>query len=150
MNNVNNLKVRYFSAFMMAAVLGYASPSIAADDPPDFVVTYPAGLVCVYFDLQIEGWNNKQHVQEFKDKKGIVRTLSVGRGSALRYTNVSTGKTFSSKPNGAVAHTTYNPDGSSTQKLTGHNVVILFPTDSPLGPSTTLYDGDRVVISIDA
>jgi hypothetical protein len=146
-----NLRSRYFLAFMMAAVLGYGSPTIAADDPPDFMVTYPAGLACVYFDLQIEGWNGKQHVKEFKDKNGnVVRALSAGRGSALRYTNVSTGQTFSSKSNGAVAHTTYNPDGSSTLKLTGHNVVILFPTDSPPGPSTTLYDGGRVVISIDA
>jgi len=42
-----------------------------------------------------------------------------------------------------------NPDGSATQVTTGHNIVILFPTDVPAGPSTTLYVG-RVVISIDS
>lgn len=100
--------------------------------------------------MQIEGWNGKQHVKEFTDKKGIVRTLSAGTGSALRYTNMSTRQTFSSKSNGVVNHTTFNLDGSFTQKLTGHNLVILFPTDKPAGPSTTLYDGGRVVIAIDA
>jgi hypothetical protein len=48
-----------------------------------------------------------------------------------------------------VTHTTYNPDGSQTIEITGHNVLILFPTDFPPGPSTTLYVG-RVVYSIDA
>lgn len=151
MNHVINLSIRCLLAFMMVAVLGYGSPSIAANDPlppdPDFVVTFPAGLACG-FELQIEGWNGKQHFKEFKDKNGIVRTLSAGTGSALRYTNVANGKTFSSKSNGAVNHTTYNLDGSSTLKLTGHNLVILFPTDFPPGPSTTLYAG-RVVLSID-
>jgi hypothetical protein len=150
MNNVNHLRMRYVFAVMMAAVLGYGSPTSAADGPPDFVVTFPAGLACSYFDLQIEGWNGKQHVKEFKDKNGnVVRVPSAGTGSALRYTNVSTGQTFSSKSNGAVTHTTYNAAGTSTLKLTGHNLVILFPTDTPAGPSTTLYDGGRVVIAID-
>jgi hypothetical protein len=133
---------------MMVVVLGSGSLAIAADDPPDFVITLPSGLACDGFDLQIEGWLGKRHDQEFKDKDGFVRILSAGTGSALRYTNLATGETFSSKSNGAVEHTTYNPDGSQTKDLTGHNLVILFPTDFPPGPSTTLYTG-RVVISID-
>jgi hypothetical protein len=44
---------------------------------------------------------------------------------------------------------TFNPDGSSTLLITGHNVLILFPTDVPAGPSTTLYVG-RVVFTIDS
>ena len=32
--------------------------------------------------------------------------------------------------------------------LTGHNVLILFPSDVPAGPSTTLYVG-RVVFTAD-
>ena len=32
---------------------------------------------------------------------------------------------------------------------TGHNVLILFPTDVPAGPSTTLYVG-RVVFTVDS
>ncbi len=131
----------------LATVLSYESPAIAANGPPDFTLILPSGFACS-FDLQIEGWDGKQHIKEFKDKNGFVRTLSAGTGSALRYTNLDTGATFSSKSNGAITHTTYNPDGSLTLKLTGHNLVILFPTDFPPGPSTTLYAG-HVVILID-
>jgi hypothetical protein len=31
---------------------------------------------------------------------------------------------------------------------TGHHVLILFPTDVPAGPSTTLYQG-RIVYTVD-
>jgi hypothetical protein len=45
--------------------------------------------------------------------------------------------------------TTANDDGTSTVVLTGHWVLILFPTDIPAGPSTTLHVG-RVVYNDDA
>jgi len=51
------------------------------------------------------------------------------------------------QPNGSVTHTTVNPDGSTTVADTGHNVVILFPTDVPPGPSTTQYVG-RLVYTV--
>lgn len=149
MNSVNNLRIRCVLAVMLTAVLGYGIPSIAADDPPDRTDTFQKGLACPSFDLQIEQWFGKRHNTAFTDKKGIVRTISAGTGSALKYTNLSTSGTFSSKSNGAVARTTVKLDGSSILEFTGHNVVILFPTDIPAGPSTTLYDGGRVVIAID-
>ncbi len=36
------------------------------------------------------------------------------------------------------------PDGSSLNVLTGHNVLFLFPTEVPAGPSTTLVTGQVV------
>ena len=63
--------------------------------------------------------------------------------------NVDTGASLSLRPNGSVAHVTLHADGSSTWVITGHNVLILFPTDSPPGPSTTLHVG-RVVFTSDA
>ena len=84
------------------------------------------------------------------DKNGFVRTLSAGKGAALRFTNMDSGATLSLKPNGSVTHTTtYKPDNSSTVKVTGHTVLIFFPTDFPPGPSTTLYVG-RVIYRVDA
>ena len=50
---------------------------------------------------------------------------------------------------GSVSSTTLDPDGSSTTRSTGHNVLILFPTDVPAGPSTTLYVG-QVTYEVDA
>ena len=149
MQDLNSLRIRrLFSVCMTAAVLGSGPPAIAAEDPPDFTITFPKGVACADFDLYVEGWNGKQHIKEFKDKKGFVRTLSAGTGSALRFTNTTSGAKLSLRSNGAVSHITYNPDGSYTQKLTGHNILILFPTDVPAGPSTTLYVGS-VVFTVD-
>jgi hypothetical protein len=129
----------------LATVLGSGSPAIAAD--PD-VIDLPAGLACP-FALRVEIRGGNQVMKEFMDQNGnVVRMLSAGKGSALSFTNRSTGATFSLKANGSVTHTTFNPDGSSTVAITGHNVLILFPTDVPAGPSTTLHEG-RVVYTVD-
>ena len=46
-------------------------------------------------------------------------------------------------------NTVVNAGGSQTVTLTGNNVLIMFPSDVPAGPSTTLYVG-RVVYTVDA
>jgi len=117
--------------------------------PPDAVIDLPAGTACPDFSLRIEIRGSNKVVKEFKDKNGkVVRTLAAGKGSALSFMNLSSGATFSLKANGAVTHTRFNPDGSSTVSITGHNVLILFPSDIPAGPSTTLHVG-RVVYTVD-
>ena len=130
----------------LAAVLGSGSPATAADST---TIELPPGLACD-FGLSVEIRGGNQVMKEFVDKNGnVVRTLSAGTGSDLSFTNLSTGATFSLKANGSVTHTTINPDGSSMVVATGHNVIILFPTDVPAGPSTTLYVG-RVVFTVDS
>ena len=121
----------------------------AAAAPPDAVIDLPAGTACPDFGLRIEIRGSNKVVKEFKDKNGnVVRTLAAGKGSALSFMNLSSGDTFSLKANGAVTHTRFNADGSSTVSITGHNVLILFPSDIPAGPSTTLHVG-RVVYTVD-
>ena len=61
---------------------------------------------------------------------------------------MATGEELTLKTGGSVTHGTNNPDGSQTWTSTGHNVWILFPSDVPAGPSTTLYLG-KVVFLID-
>jgi hypothetical protein len=152
MKNQNKLTIRCLLACMVAAVLGYRSPVIAAPpvdtSPPSFTIELEAGVAC-NFDLLIEGSGGKRHLKEFRDANGnLVRSLEAGTGSALSFTNVATGETFSTKSNGSVAHIKYNSDGSFTETDTGHTVLILFPTDVPAGPSTTLIVG-RVVFTVD-
>lgn len=139
----------HLAACAAAATLGITVPAYA-DTPPDFSVTFPAGLGCA-FELRIDGWygNDNRVERTFKeDKNGYIRSISAGIGSALRYTNTSNQKTLSTKANGAVTHTmTYNQDGSQTVSSNGHNVLVLFPTDFPPGPATILYIG-RVVYTV--
>ena len=87
----------------------------------------------------------------FVDKNGDpVRFLTAGTGQALTFTNFDTGATLSLRSNGAVSQVHVSPDGTTfTFVNTGHNILILFPTDVPAGPSTTLYVG-RVVFNSDS
>jgi len=153
MNNMSRSGARHLLACIMAVLLSYGSLAIAAStapsSPPDSVLDYPGGLACS-FALSIEIWDGKQHNNVFKDKNGFVRSITAGTGSALRFTNPANGKTLFTKSDGAVNHiTTYTLDGSFTETNTGHTVLILFPTDTPPGPSTTLYVG-KVVFTSDA
>lgn len=113
-------------------------------------VVFPAGTACD-FDLAIDIAGGNQRVERtFLDANGNpVRTLSAGVGSQLTFTNLSTNATTALPANGAVTNTVFNADGSQTVTSTGHNVLILFPTDVPAGPSTTLYVG-RVVFTVGA
>jgi len=127
------------------AILGVASSAIAAD----FTQDLPAGQACA-FSLRIEGSGGNQIIREFLDKNGnLVRTLTSGTGFALTFTNLDTDATLSLRSNGAVANVINNPDGSQTVVNTGHNILILFPTDVPAGPTTTLYVG-RLIFTIDS
>ena len=110
---------------------------------------FPAGTACD-FPLAIDIGSGGPRVERtFVDANGNrVRVISAGVGSQLTFTNLSTDATIAFPANGAVTNTVYNADGSQTVTLTGHNVLILFPTDVPAGPSTTLYVG-RVVFNID-
>jgi hypothetical protein len=148
MNNVNQLGSWKFQGCAIVAVLGATGCSAVA--AADFSAFYAAGQACV-FELRIDGTGGNQVYRDFFDRNGnLVRSLSpAGTGSALTFTNVDTGATLSTTSNGSVTHVTYNADGSNTYATTGHNVLILFPTDVPSGPTTTLYVG-RVVFTADS
>lgn len=130
-------------AVVVGLTLGSIS-SATAVEPYDLVL--PAGQACAGFNLGLNITENPGRVlKEFRDADGNpVRTISAGRGSVLLFTNLDTGATVSLRSNGSVSKSTFNPDGSSTVQNSGHNVIILFPTDITTGPSTSLYVG-RVV-----
>src|SRR5262245_39448619 len=119
--------------------LGAATQSgaVPPSTPPDMVIDLPAGLACSAFDLRVEIWNSQNRVfKEFRDRNGnVVRMLTAGKGNTLAFTNLLTTEQISLKPNGAVEHVALNPDGTQIWTVTGHNVLVLFPTDVPAGPS---------------
>lgn len=139
---------KMFKPFVAAAglVLASVSASVLA---ADLVLDLPAGLACAGFDLRVEITGNPNRVsREFTDRNGnVVRMLTAGKGNTLSFTNLSTGAVLALRPNGSVEHIGLLPDGSQKWATTGHNVLILFPTDIPAGPSTTQYVG-RVTFTI--
>ena len=115
----------------------------AANDP--FTLELPAGVACD-FPVRIDGTGGNSIVRTFtSDGGGAVRVLTTGTGSALTFTNLDSGATLSLRSSGAVQRTTTLADGSSSTVTGGHNVLILFPTDVPAGPSSVLYTGQYVV-----
>lgn len=124
-----------------------AAPPLQPVGPSE--ITVPAGLGCPNFDLRITVDESVNRVfKEFHDRNGnLVRVLSAGRGVTETLTNVLTDTSVTFKTGGSVSRTTPNPDGTYTLTLTGHNIVIIFPTDQPPGPRSTLYLG-KVVFTI--
>lgn len=133
----------------LAVAVALALPAAAAR-AQEHDLEFPAGEACS-FALGIDvGGSGKRVERDFHDAEGnLVRSLSAGVGSQLTFTNLASGETLALRANGAVTRTVVNADGSQTVTTTGHNVLILFPTDVPAGPSTTLYVG-RVVYTVDA
>ena len=124
---------------ILAVLAALAVPPVAAAQEP---LVLPAGVACE-FELRIESDTNPNRVfREWRDSDGnLVRTLEAGQAADVTLVNTETGDSLTLEGRGAVNHTTYHPDGSWTTSLTGHWVLILFPTDFPAGPSTTLYVG---------
>jgi hypothetical protein len=138
------------AALAVASALAVGTPVPVSAAAPDFSFDLPAGVACA-FPLRVEGTGDKRIMREFTDRNGnVVRLLSAGKGFTLTFTNTSPGgESLTLQSNGSVERTTVNSDGTRTVVSTGHNVLILFPTDIPAGPSTTLYVG-QIVYTIDA
>jgi hypothetical protein len=146
MKDLFQVKARHVAAAMLAASLGPAVPSASAQD---FSFTLRAGLACD-FKLQVHGYGGNFHTEEFIDRNNnVVRMITAGKGVGLVFTNAESGAEFALKGNESVRRATINPDGSSTNVGTGHNVLVLSPADVPEGPSTTLHVG-RYVYTVDA
>lgn len=131
------------AAIALAGVLVVGTSPAGAGS--DFSFTLPAGTACPNFAVNLTGTGGNTTTRSFVNG----RTVAAGTGSTLVFTNLSTGKSLTLKSNGAPQQTTINGDGTQTVTAEGHNVVILFPTDSPAGPSTTLIVG-RLVYDVDS
>ncbi len=144
-------RARWGTVLASAAALTVTSvgPASAAEcGLPEPTFCLPAGQACPDFPLSLLVTGGNLITREFTDQEGeVVRVLQAGDGFDLTFTNVSTGKQLTVSTHGSVSRTTLNPDGTATVESTGHNLIILFPTDDPPGPSTILYTG-RIVYTV--
>jgi hypothetical protein len=142
------------SVLLTAALLAVSPAAIAA--PPEKgdpvadlgPITLAAGLACKDFPLLVEGTGSNVSVRTFTDRNGdVVRVVQTGRGYTLTYTNLETKESVTIRPTGSNRSTVENPDGTTTVTETGTAGIILFPSDTPPGPSTTQYYG-RIVYTL--
>ena len=125
-----------------ATVLGTVEAAAAQTTTTNF----DAGVACE-FPLTLVGSEDTRTLHELTDANGNAVTLLTGRGSVVTLTNDDTGATLALQANGAPWRIVNRPDGTSTYTTMGHLVLIMFPSDVPAGPSTTLYVG-RVVFDV--
>jgi hypothetical protein len=151
-------------AILMAATFTLApmQPAFAAPPTPaptPTAVFLPVGTDsagCPDFNLGISWSGGNLHTKEFTDKGGnVVRIITAGKGFDVTYTNLGTdpdnpveGESVTVRTPGSVNKIVNNPDGTQTVTATGHNGLVLFPTDVPAGPTTTHYIG-RIVYNVD-
>lgn len=137
-----------FAALGVAALLaaGPMAGTVAAAD-----VEFPEGWACDFgLGIDVGPAVGGGTLREWKDADdNVIRTLQAGTGPALTFTNLDTGATFSTPSNGSVLSTRFRADGTQVVQMTGHTILIMYPTDVPAGPSTTLYVG-RVTFTVDA
>ena len=133
------LKSYAMAPILMAIALIVPANAVGASD---FTLDFPAGEACS-FALEVSGTGGNASVHHI----GNGTIVSGGTGSALTFSG--NGDSVSLPSNGGAMLTRTNPDGSYTYQTTGHNVLILFPTDNPPGPSTTLIVG-RATVSVSA
>jgi hypothetical protein len=139
------------AALAAAALVAPAAPAVA-EGP----LILPVDTGCPGFNLGFSQSGGILHTKEFVDAEGnVVRVITAGKGTINTYTNYGTnpddpvaGKSVSIRTDGSVAQTVTNPDGTLTVTATGHNGLILFPSDVPAGPATTQYIG-KIVYNID-
>ena len=138
-----------FAIIVLSATL--ASPDFvhAQTDTKGDETILPADQACPGFALSFLSEGARKPVKEFKDSAGnVVRTIESGKGKRLTFKNLLTGSTYVVRANGSVTKSVVNADGTVTYTNTGHTGLILFPTDVPAGPTTTLYVG-RMIYSVD-
>ena len=137
------------AAAAVALVSAPMATSARADDPPASIAfELPPNAACAGFGLRVEGTGANLHTTELVSPSGRARAITTGTGYALTFTNLKTGASVLTPANGSAQQTRSNADGSQTVTATGHTALILFPTDTPAGPSTRVYTG-RVVFTVD-
>jgi hypothetical protein len=136
----------------LLAAMTFAVPQSALAD----VQIIPKGLACPDFNVGLATTGGPVVEKTFNYKDGSVRFLSVGKGVVVTWTNYGpdpanpvAGKSVAIKTSGSVTSTKISPDGTqATVTATGHNGLVLFPSDLPAGPTTTQYIG-RIVYTVD-
>ena len=132
-------------ASVAAATLVLGTAGAAAADEHEHDAVLDAGIACADFAVGLDFIGGKRNVREFTDKNGdVVGVLVTGAAEAVVVTNLTTGESVTAPSRGANTRVTVTGEGTGDVVHTGNLLLILFPTDDPAGPSTTLIQGRTV------
>ncbi|GAA4673399.1 hypothetical protein GCM10023215_01060 [Pseudonocardia yuanmonensis] len=122
-----------------AAAVGVAQPASAQGS----TFTTDPGQACS-FGLRVTLTGGNLEPMEV----GGGQIVEAGSTGTLEITRLDTGETITFPSRGVGRREVTTTDGITTVSTGGQLLLILFPTDVPAGPSTTLYTG-RVVYTVD-
>jgi hypothetical protein len=125
------------TALAAAVAVGTAQPASA-----DQTFVLDPGVGCSFgLEIKLIGGNLD------RETIGSARVISAGSTGTLIIRNTDTGESVSFPSRGVGINTTTSADGTQTFRYGGQLLLVLFDTDVPAGPSTTLYTG-RVVFTV--
>ena len=145
--------VRYKSKSVLRIATAFACLGVTASASAQVAIDFQAGDACAGFPLRVELYTMAGHLMDrvFIDKNGNpVRILQAGQNFPVKFTNLTTGSTYSVKAEGTVLSVTLNPDGSETHVMTGHTLIswtVTDPQDASPAPGTFRYVG-RLVMNV--
>jgi hypothetical protein len=143
----------YSSRSVLRIATAFACLGVTASASAQVVIDIPADVACAGFPLRVELYTTAGHLMDrvFIDKNGNpVRILQAGQNFPVKFTNLTTGSTYSVKAEGTVLSVTLNPDGSETHVMTGHTLIswtVTDPQDASPAPGTFRYVG-RLVMNV--
>ncbi len=138
---------------MLSIAAAVTLSGLVAPVSAQVVIDLPADVACPGFPLRVELYTTEGHLmgRVFIDKNGNpVRILQAGQNFPVKFTNLTTGSTYSVKAEGTVLSVTLNPDGSETVVMTGHTLIswtVSDPPDAAPAPATIRYVG-RLVMKV--
>lgn len=135
------------AAVLATAILAasfVAPPANAAPEWEDFGPPDGAGIACEDFPLQIQIRGVGKEPRELPYTDGTLRWQVAGKDVDYRFVNTLTGATYT-LTRAASRLSVTGEEGASVFTITGTGWVVLFPTDIPEGPSTTVFSGKLVV-----
>jgi hypothetical protein len=136
------------SAALLAGLTLLAPPAANAEE---IFGPFPA---CPEFDVSLSFSGGNQGLRVTRVHDGVIYTVTSGSGTTIKFYAVDpeNGKllgksvTFDTK---ASVTKTATSGGLTDYQINGFGTLLLFPTDQPGGPSTTVYNG-TVTFTFDA
>jgi hypothetical protein len=134
------------SAALLAGLTLLAPPAANAEE---IYGPFPA---CPDFDVSLSFSGGNQGLRVTRVHDGVIYTVTSGSGTTITFYavdkkgNILKSVTFDTK---ASVTKTATSGGNTTYQINGFGTLLLFPTDQPGGPSTTVYNG-TVTFTFDA
>jgi hypothetical protein len=126
------------SAALLAGLTLLAPPAANAEE------IYGPFEACPNFNVSLSFSGGNQGLRVTRVHDGVIYTVTSGSGTTITFYavdkkgNILKSVTFDTKA--SVTKTAQSGD-NTTYQVNGFGTLLLFPTDQPGGPSTTVYNG---------